>query len=280
MLKPNQLMRIGSFFYFYLMLGLIGLSLIACGGNKVRADLTTAERLEYAMKLFQDRDYYDARTQFRIVVLNAPGSVSVDQAQFYLAECHFHMEEFITAAAEYEKVIRLYSRSEFLDDAQFKIGLAYYELSPQAALDQKYTWKAIEELQKFLEDYPESEHKEKATDLLLKIRTKLAKKEFNSADLYRKLGYYESALIYFDEVLNRYYDTEYAEPALFFKALILYRLERYTDARETLYQLTDKYRREQQRDDGKSRKPKFASRAQTLLRLIDQKLSTNGEAKK
>src|SRR5262245_5984361 len=32
----------------------------ACGGNKLRANMTTEERLEYAMKLFGERHYLDA----------------------------------------------------------------------------------------------------------------------------------------------------------------------------------------------------------------------------
>src|SRR5262245_18170105 len=35
----------------------------ACGGNKLRPNMTTEERLDYAMKLFSDHHYLDARTQ-------------------------------------------------------------------------------------------------------------------------------------------------------------------------------------------------------------------------
>ena len=256
----------------------------ACGGNKLRANLPLEERLDYAMKLFEKRDYLDARTQFRIITLNAPGSSIVDQAQFYLAECHYHTKEFIVAAAEYEKILRLYSRSQYLDDAQYKIALCYFELSPKAALDQKYTMRAVEEFQKFLEEYPNSDLKEEASQKLEELRHKLAKKDYNNAELYRGLGYYESALVYYDEVLNRYYDTVYAEPAMFYKAEILHRLRRNDEAKEAIYQLMDRYRRESLKskteDADKSAPGRYQNRAEELLKSIEAQLSTNGSARK
>ncbi len=257
-------------------------TLSACGGGKLRANLTTDERLEHALKLFEKHDYFEARTQFRIITLNAPGSAIVDKAQFYLAECHFHMEEYIIAGEEYKKLIRLYPQSEYLDDAQFKIGLAYYKLSPKSDLDQKYTWQAIEEFQQFMEDYPESALKEEVQNYFQQVRNKLAKKDFDTADLYRKLAYYESALVYFDEVLARFYDTKYAEATLFYKAEILYKIAKYDESRDAIHLLMDKYRRDASPSEtgAAAAKPKFQERAAALLKLVEERLSTNGSAKK
>ncbi len=256
-------------------------ALSACGGSKLRANMTTEERLAYAMRLFEKHDYFEARTQFRIITLNAPGSAIVDQAQFYLAECHFHMEEYIIAGEEYKKLIRLYPKSEYLDDAQFKVGLSYFKLSPKSDLDQKYTWQAIEEFQKFMEDYPESELKAEVEGYFQQVRNKLAKKDYDTGDLYRKLAYYESALVYFDDLLALFYDTKYAEPALFYKAEILYKLEKFDEARDAIHLLMDKYRREASKSESgaDTAKPKFQARAADLLKMIEDRLSTNGSAK-
>lgn len=262
-----------------LLLGLCT-ALAACGGGKLRANMTTEERMERALQLFDKHDYFEARTQFRIVTLNAPGSAIVDKAQFYLAECHFHMEEYIIAAEEYKKLIRLYAKSEYLDDAQYKVGMSYFKLSPKSALDQKYTWQAIEEFQKFMEDFPNSDLKEQAQAYLQLTREKIAKKDYDNGDLYRKLGYYESALVYFEEVLARFYDTKYAEPALYYKAEALHKIGKHDEARDAVYLLMDKYRREASRSEGAADRPKFQARAAELLKMIEAELSTTGSAKK
>lgn len=240
--------------------------------------------MAFALKLFEKHDYLEARTHFRIITLNAPGSAFVDKAQFYLADCHFHIGEYIIAAAEYEKVLRLYPRSEYLDDAQYKIGFCYYKLSPKAALDQKYTHQAVEEFQKFLEDFPGSDLKEDAYNKLQELRSKLAKKAYSNAELYRNLSYYESAVVYYDEVLNHYYDTAYAEGSLFYKAQVLYKLLRYPAAKEALYQLMDRYRKEALRQaEGSDRRPasgKYQRRAEALLQKIDDQLGVSSNAQK
>lgn len=252
-------------------------SLAACGSNKLRANMTTEERLAYANQLFQKKNYFDARTQFRIVTLNAPGSAIVDEAQYYLGECHYEMEEFITAAAEYEKLLRLYPQSPYLDDAQYKLGMCYFRLSPKADLDQKYTWRAIEEFQRFLDDFPGSDLTNEVVDKLNATRGKLAKKEYEIADLYRRMAYYEASMVYFDEVINRFYDTKYYEPALFYKAEILTKLDRYNEAKGVLTLLFEKYRQERERAQASSTQ-KFEQRAQDLLKLLEEKTATNGQA--
>ncbi|MDZ7289619.1 MAG: outer membrane protein assembly factor BamD [candidate division KSB1 bacterium] len=241
---------------------------LACGGSKPKANMTTEERFDYAMKLFNNKDYFDARPQFRIIILNAPGNTLVDQAQYYLAECHFHMEEFITAASEYEKVIRLYPRSELLDDAQYKIGLCYDKLSPKSDLDQKYTLKAIEEYQRFLEEYPMSELVETVEKRLLALRNKLARKEFNTGNLYRKMAYYEAAIYSFDEVLNHYYDSRHAEAAFFYKGECLFKLQRWDEAKITLEEFLQKYPQSS-----------FRSQAKAMLNQISRNASAAGSVR-
>lgn len=240
-------------------------SLCACGGGKLKANLTTEERLAYAEKLFDKGDHLDAQTQLRINILNAPGSTVVDRAQFLLAECHFKMKEYILAAAEYEKLVRLYPRSDFLDDAQYKIGLCYYELSPKPDLDQKYTVMAINEFQRFLEDFPDSPLAADVSAKLERARDKLARKEYNTATLYRRMAFYESALISYEDVLSRYYDTKMAEPALYYKAECLLKLQRPEEAVSSLRLLLEKYP-----------KTGFRSRAAELLEEIENEGATNG----
>jgi len=251
-----------------LLLFSLVLIVCACGGNKARPNMPTEERFAYAMKLFSKKDYFEARTQFRIVILNAPGSTLVDQAQFYLAECHYEMDEYILAASEYERLLKLYPRSAFLDDAQYKLALCYDRLSPKSDLDQKNTLKAIEEFQRFLEDYPTSEHVEPVEKKLFEARAKLAKKEFDTGNLYRKMTLYEAALFSFDDVLNHFYDSQYAESALFYKGECLFKLDRWDEAKTALETLLEKFP-----------KSSFAAPAKDLLNQIARGASTNGKDK-
>ncbi len=202
-----------------LSLGLVILLLVnSCGRQKLKATATAEERLAYAEKLFNNHDYLDARTEFKIVVLNYPGSPTSARAQLGLADCHFKLKEYIIAAEEYKKLVQVYPNSEFVDDAQFKIALSNFELSPKYSLDQEYTNKALEEFQKFLDDYSSSKLVPEANKYMKLCREKLGKKYYSNAESYRKLGWNKAAIIYYDFVLDNYYDTEFAGLSLFGKA--------------------------------------------------------------
>ena len=201
-----------------IILILILITLAGCGRKKVKLNLSPDERMAKAEKLFNAGDYLDAKTEFRIVILNFPGGSLSDKAQFYLADCHYQLKEYILAGEEYKKLIRAYPNSEYVDDAQYKIAMSYFKLSPKSSLDQNYTEKAIEEFQRFLEDYPNSDLIPEANKFMKKSREKLAEKNFRIAETYRKRTIFRSAIIYYDHVLDNYYDTPFAEKSLWEKA--------------------------------------------------------------
>jgi outer membrane protein assembly factor BamD len=216
------------------------------------------DRFELAKKMFNNRDFFDAKTQFKILTLNNPGIHFIDEAQFYLAESHFNLKEYIIAIDEYSRLIRLYPKSQWVDDAQFKIALSDFKLSPKPSLDQTYTMQAVENFQRFLEDFPNSDLVPEAEKMLRISRTKLAKKEYKAGELYRKLHDYYAALVYFDSVLEKYYDTQFAHPALYWKGESLYKLNRKSEAYEAFRKLIEKYP-----------KSKYKTKALSRMKEID-----------
>lgn len=237
-----------------------------CSSYNIKPDMTAEQRLALAKTMFKNEDYREAKTQFKILTLNNPGATFTDEAQFLLAECHFREKEFILAADEYARLMRLYPQSRWVDDAQFRVGLCDYRLSPKAALDQKYTLQAVAHFQRFLEDFPNSDLVPEAEKMLLECRTKLAKKEFKSGELYRKFSDYYAALVYFDSVLGSYYDTEWAEPSLYWRAECLYKLQRKREALDTFNELLLKYP-----------KSRFRTRANERRKDIESELAKSQE---
>jgi len=233
--------KLKSAVWYRLFLSAIIFLLFACGTTKIPANLTADERLELAMKLFDKGDYYDAKTQFRIITLSYSGSTVADKAQFYLGESHFNMKEYILAASEYERLIRVYPNSEYVDDAKYKLGLSYFELSPKYSLDQEYTIKALRQFQEFMEDYYASDLTPQVSKKLMDIRNKLAKKEFSSAEQYRKMGIHSSAIIYYKLVLEKYYDSKFAAKSQYWMGECHRKLKQYDEALAALKLFVEKY---------------------------------------
>ena len=213
----------------------------ACSRNKMKPDLTVDERMEQAIKLFIKKDYYNAKNQFRIITLSYSGHKVADRAQFYLAECHYYEKEYILAASEYERLIKVYPNSEYVDDAKYKLGVSYSKLAPKAALDQEYTEKAIKEFKEFLEDYYYSPLVDKVEKALQVAQNKLAKKKYEAATQYRKMGRLSAAIIYYTKVLESYYDSPYAPLAQYWLGECHRKLGEYAQAQEALNAFIEKY---------------------------------------
>jgi outer membrane protein assembly factor BamD len=215
----------------YLLLFCAALLLIwGCGSSRNLSDLSPEERLQYAMNLYNDEDYQDAAIEFEAILLQYPGSVYVDDAQYYLGMCKFRRGEYILAAYEFSKLIKNMPASEFVADAQFMLAESYYELSPDYTLDQKYTKKAIEEYQAFVDFFPLNQRVAEAERKISELNDKLARKEYSIAVIYEKMNYYTASLKYFDSVVEVFHDTQYAPMALYRKIKLLLDREREDEA--------------------------------------------------
>jgi outer membrane protein assembly factor BamD len=65
----------------------------------------------------------------------------------------------------------------------------------------------------FIEDFPESDSINDAEEAIGSLRLKLARKDYETGRIYLKLEEYESALVYFQSVMNQYYDTGVSDDA-------------------------------------------------------------------
>lgn len=209
---------------------ILSLIIWGCGTTNDLSDLTPDDRLKNAISLYQDEEYVDAATEFEAILLQYPGSSIVDDAQYYVGLCKYQTEEYIIAAYEFSKLIKNMPASDFVSDAQFMLSESYYELSPNYNLDQKYTKKAIEEYQAFIDFFPLNEKVAEAEKNISELNEKLAKKEYTIAVIYEKLTYYNASIKYFDAVIETYHDTPYAPKAMYEKIELLMDREREDEA--------------------------------------------------
>ncbi len=193
----------------------------ACSTTVDTTQFSPEQHFDYAKSLFDEEQFQEAGTEFQSILLQYPGSTINDDAQYYLGLSYFKQEQFLLGAYEFSKLIRDMPASSFLPDAQFMLADAYYELSPDYRLDQVYSEKAIKEFQSYIDFFPTSEKVSVAEIKIDELHNKIAEKEFTIAELYKTMEYYESAKLYYEIVLNRFYDTPYAAKSMLGKATIL-----------------------------------------------------------
>jgi outer membrane protein assembly factor BamD len=217
------------------------LALLGCGSSDQTVTLTPEQRFEAAKERFDKEDYLEAANQFTVITLQYQGSKVAADAQFYLAECRFMRGDYILAAFEYGVVKRNYPASPRVADAQFKLALCYYYRVPRPQLDQEYTRKAIDEFQSFVEYYPTHKSVPEAEEKIRELTRQLALRQFSSAELYATMGYTKAALFYYDSVIEKYHDTEFAPKAYLRKAEVLRDKGRVPEAIAELSKLIARY---------------------------------------
>jgi outer membrane protein assembly factor BamD len=224
-----------------LFLIVLSLYLAGCSSSVETANMTPDERLAYAEGLYNDEDFLEALNEFQSLILQYPGNAIVDDAQYYLAMTRFKRKEYIIAAYEFSKLVRNMPASDYLQDAQYMLAECYYQLSPNYSLDQKYTKKAIEEFQAFIDYFPTNTKVPDAEQKISEMNDKLAHKEYNSAGIYEKMDDYTASLIYYTDVIEIYHDTKYAPLAMYDKIKILLDRNMNDEALSEMSKFIEKY---------------------------------------
>ena len=184
-----------------------------CSSNKSIRDIDYEAEFENGRLALSNKKYVRAQDHFNTVVIGASHTELGDDALFYLGETYFYMGDKLLAIAEYDRLIRRMSFSPYVEKARYRICESYVILSPKYFRDQTYSEKAIEKLQEFIDDYPNSDKREKAQSNIKILRNKLSRKVYDTGILYIKMEEYKSALIAFKQVVDLYYDSEYNELA-------------------------------------------------------------------
>lgn len=242
-----------------------------CGSSDVTQQMSAEERFELGKAKFEDGEYLEAIKEFEIVKLQYPGSGVADDAQMYLADCYYEREEFLLAAEEYLSVKRNFQASPLVPLSQFKVGMSFFRMSPTSELDQQYTSRAIDEFQSYIDYYPAGDSVAAAELRIRELNERLARKEFDTAELYMKLEYYRSATYYYTVVTEKFHDTPYAEPALWGKIRSLVKRKKYEEARQDIQKFLDRF------PDSKYKQDIDGIRSDIQDKVSIEKSPTNGE---
>lgn len=178
------------------MLPLIAVA--GCGGAAAGSERglsygANAQRsYEEAMRDFEDENCQEAEGQFRKIRREFPYSRFAALSELRVADCYGIQNKFVEAVQAFKQFIRFRPSHAEVPYARFKIAEAYYNeipsgwfLSPPShELDQSATRDAVNELRKFLEEYPEDTHVADARRMQTEAITMLARHELYVAEYY------------------------------------------------------------------------------------------------
>lgn len=177
-------------------------------------NMTADELYQTGRAAHEERDWDDAIPPLERMSVVAPGDPRVEEARYLVADAHFNKEEYVTAATEFTRLATDYPNGQLSEQSRFRACEAYYELSPRAELDQEYTHAAIEHCQALVGVFPNGEYAERANGLIGELREKLARKDLLNGEFYFKRRAYDSAILAFEDLIERHPRSAAAPAAL------------------------------------------------------------------
>lgn len=178
-----------------------------------------SDKYKAAEQYYSEGEYNKANRLFEMVIPSYRGKPQAERLIFFFADSYYHTKSYYLAAYQFENFIKSYPKSDRIAEAYFMAAKSYYMKSPSYSLDQEDTKTAIEKLQIFMNNYPNSEFASEANTIILELQTKLEQKDFEISKQYYTIQDYKAAIQALDNFIGEFPGTKFREEALYYKFL-------------------------------------------------------------
>lgn len=192
--------------------------------QKVLRQDDMARKYTFADSLYHQGKYKKALKLMEQLVPAYRGKPQAEKLTYLYANTFYELEDYFSSGYQFERFTQAYPKSDSTEIAYFKSAKSFYQLSERFSLDQKETYRGMEKLQGFINTYPNSEKRVEANQLVSELRTKLEKKQFETARQYYRIEDYKAAIESFDNFIADNPGTSYREQAFLFRLKAAYEL--------------------------------------------------------
>ena len=206
--------------------------------NQVVKQGTVEDRYNFAVKAYEKQDYKRAISLFEEILPLFRGKDGLEGVLYNVAYSYFYDKDYFMASYYFRSLARQFPNSEYTEEVTYMSAYCKTLESPDYQLDQTATKEAIEQLQLYINYYPESRRVDEASRLIAEMRQKLATKAFHVAEMYYKRGLYNAASISYNNFLREYPESSDREQAMFLmiKSRYLYAKNSFASLQRERYQ--------------------------------------------
>jgi len=207
-----------------LLVAAIGLMLLtSCSEyQQVLKNNDLTEMYELANRYYQEEEFVKAKRLYELIAPKYAGRPQGERLSFFFADAQFKTKAYYLSSYQFERFIKAYPNSDKREEASFLEAESYYHMSPRFSLDQTDTDKALEKLQNFINNYPNSEYFNRANERVQELKIKKERKAFEIAKQYDNLGEFNlpvlfSAIKSLNNFIIEYPGSIFREEALFIR---------------------------------------------------------------
>ena len=179
--------------------------------------------LRSGQEALESKDWLRAEQYFEFVRQKFPYLEASKEAELRLADVDFERGLNTEAREKYEAFIKQYPTHAQVDYAAYRAALThvreypteFFVLPPPEEKDQTEIRNALQAMNGFLRQYPQSQYAKEAKEQLDDARRRLAEHELYVADFYRKRERWKGMAQRLEGLLQKYPGTPHDEEALF-----------------------------------------------------------------
>lgn len=207
------------------LLLLVLLLLGACTRSLNIRRLTTSTALyEAGMIRYGQEDWVNAIAAFEKLTFDLPTrDTLLSRAHWYLGHARRENNERLLAAQSFIRLSELFPDDTLADDALYWSGRSYRELWRKPQLDPQYGILGQAQFRLLQGIFPDSPYADSAKVELERLDEWFATKDFESGMFYTRRRAYDSAIIYFQDVVTNWPNTDRARQAML-QLVQIYRL--------------------------------------------------------
>lgn len=176
-------------------------------------------KYEAAIQAYNKKDYFHASQLFENLLMYYRGRDKAEAVNLYYAKSLLGSSDYYSAGYQFQNFVRWFPYSKDAEEALFQAAYCKYLESPDYSLDQALTHESIKEFQTYVEKYPNSPRVSEANKLMDELRTKLIKKEYETAYNYYKTSNFQSAQESLRKFIHHYPDAKYRQEAMYYLVL-------------------------------------------------------------
>lgn len=215
------------------------------------------------------KNWLTAREYFRRIVDSYPQSTFRADAKLGVGDSYLgenRIDSLILAANEYREFLTFFPLNPRADYAQYKLAIAQSRQMLRPERDQTATHEALKELQKFIDNFPNSPYRAEVDKLHRAARDRLSESEFLVGRTYYRQRWMQGALNRFSSVLRDDPGYTRKDAVYFYSAEALRRLNLFPEAVPQYERLLTEFPKSKFAKDARKRLVELKAKASEVKR--------------
>jgi outer membrane protein assembly factor BamD len=206
MVAPRVSLAVMRFARWRLAALLVLMAALACRpAFQLKRYPTDMALYQASLREFQRRRWDNAVTGFERLTSSLPArDTLLPRAFWYLAKAQQGRREWLLAAQSFQRLVDGFPEDSLADDAQLEVARSYRRLWRKPTLDSQYGETSVAAYRQFLGLFPDSPLTSQATNESRALEEWFATKNYEIGQHYLRRKMYDSAIIYFRDVMRLY----------------------------------------------------------------------------